>query len=48
MEEKDTRNWEYVGHVEAMGVSFDEYVCKETNECKQVWYDGYVDIFEIA
>lgn len=45
---EDERDWVWVGRVEAMGVAFTEYVCKETNECKQVWDDGYVEIFEMA
>ena len=45
---EDERNWVWVSRVEAMGVGFDEFVCLETEECKQVWDDGYVEIFEIA
>ena len=42
------RNWVWVARCEAAGVGFDEYVCKETGECKQVWDDGHTEIFEIA
>ena len=41
-------NRHVVGKFEDMGVGFDEYVCCETHECKQVWDDGHVEIFEIS
>lgn len=44
----DERKWIYIGRIEALGYGFDEYVCEETKECKQVWDDGYEEIFEIA
>ena len=46
--ELDERKWVFASRFEAMGVGFDEYVCLETMECKKVWDDGYVEIFEIA
>lgn len=39
--------WDYVGTVSAMGVWFEEYVNKDKTLCKQVWNDGYTEIFEI-
>ena len=44
----DERNWILVGRCDALGTGFEEFVCFATNECKQVWYDGYVEIFEMA
>ena len=44
----DPRHWTWIGRFEDMGVGFDEYVCCETHECKQVWDDGHVEIFEIS
>ena len=44
----DPRHWIWISRFEDMGIGFDEYVCCETNECKQVWDDGHVEIFEIS
>jgi hypothetical protein len=44
----DERNWIWISRFEDMGQGFDEFVCLETKECKQVWDDGHVEIFEIA
>jgi hypothetical protein len=44
----DERNWIWVGRCDALGSGFEEFVCLATKECKQVWDDGYVEIFEIA
>jgi hypothetical protein len=44
----DDRKWIWISRFEAMGVGCDEFVCLETKECKQVWDDGYVEIFEIS
>ena len=44
----DDHSWVWVNRVEGSGNGFDEYICYETQECKQVWDDGYVEIFEIA
>jgi hypothetical protein len=45
---EDERKWIYISRFEDMGVGFDEFVCLETKECKQVWDDGHVEIFEIG
>jgi hypothetical protein len=45
---EDERNWIWISRFEDMGVGFDEYVCLETKECKQVWDDGHIEVFEIA
>jgi hypothetical protein len=44
----DERNWIWISRFEDMGTGFDEFVCLETKECKQIWDDGHVEIFEIA
>ncbi len=44
----DDRSWIWLSRFEDMGIGFDEYVCLETKECKHVWDDGHVEIFEIA
>ncbi len=44
----DERNWIWISRFEDMGQGFDEFVCLETKECKQIWDDGHVEIFEIA
>jgi hypothetical protein len=44
----DERNWIWISRFEDMGQGFDEFVCLATKECKQVWDDGHVEIFEIA
>ena len=44
----DERNWIWISRFEAMGSGFDEFVCLETKECKQIWDDGHVEVFEIA
>ena len=40
--------WKYVGRYEAVGFGFDEYVSADGTHCKQVWDDGFVEIFEIS
>lgn len=45
---KDKQVWIWQGRFESAGVGFDEYVCYETNQVKQVWDDGYEEIFEGA
>ena len=46
----DKRIWIWQGRFESAwcGIGFDEYVCYETNQVKQVWDDGYEEIFEGA
>ena len=38
--------WRYVGRIEAYGIGFDEYISADGTHCKQVWDDGFVEIFE--
>jgi hypothetical protein len=38
--------WIYVNHYEHCGVGFDEYVSADGALVKQVWFDGYEEIFE--
>nr|DAE11736.1 MAG TPA: hypothetical protein [Siphoviridae sp. ct2vX3] len=40
--------WFFVGRVEAMGVGYDEYTNEDNTKCRQVWDDGYEEIFEIS
>lgn len=40
--------WIFVGHIEAMGVGYDEYTNEDNTKCRQVWDDGYEEIFEIS
>ena len=46
----DKRIWIWQGRFENGwgGLGFDEYVCYETHQVKQVWDDGYEEIFEGA
>lgn len=44
----DDHNWVWVDRVEGSSNGFDEYICAETRECKRVWDDGHVEIFEIV
>ena len=38
--------WIFVAHFEHCGVWFDEYVSTDGALVKQVWHDGYEEIFE--
>ena len=40
--------WIWVKTEQAFGDGFDEYVSEDGRYCKQVWYDGYEEIFEIS
>lgn len=40
--------WIFLAHHEEAGISCDEYINPEKTHIKQVWNDGYVDIFEIT
>ena len=46
---KETK-WIWIKRVEAYSscAYFDEYVNEEETLCKQVWHDGYEEIFEIG
>lgn len=44
--EAEQSQWHYVGRVEAYGVGFDEYISTDKTLGKQVWDDGYEEIFE--
>ena len=44
----DERKWVWISRFEDMGVGFEEFVCLETKECKQVWDDGHIEIFKIS
>ena len=38
--------WIFVAHIEHCGVGFDEYINTDGTKVKQVWHDGYTEIFE--
>ena len=40
--------WVFVGHFESMGFGYDEYTNEDNTKCRQVWDDGYEEIFEIS
>ena len=40
--------WFFVGRFESMGLGYDEYVNEDNTKCRQVWDDGYEEIFEIS
>ena len=40
------KEWMLICSVVGNGVCYDEYYCFETNECLQIWDDGYKEIFE--
>ena len=43
----DTK-WIWVKTEQAFGNGFDEYISADGHYCKQVWFDGYEEIFEIS
>ena len=43
----DTK-WIWVQTEQALGNGFDEYISADGRYCKQVWFDGYEEIFEIS
>ena len=45
-EEMGMTEWIYVNHYEHCGVGFDEYVSADGTLVKQIWFDGYEEIFE--
>ena len=40
--------WIFVGRIESMGFGCDEYTNEDNTKCRQVWDDGYEEIFEIS
>ena len=40
--------WTFVGRIESMVFSCDEYTKEDNTKWRQVWDDGYVDIFEMS
>lgn len=40
--------WIFVGHIESMSFGYDEYINEDNTKCRQVWDDGYEEIFEIS
>lgn len=40
--------WNFVGRIESMGFGYDEYTNEDNTKCRQVWDDGYEEIFEIS
>jgi hypothetical protein len=43
----DTK-WIWAQTEQAFGNGYDEYISADGRYCKQVWFDGYEEIFEIA
>lgn len=44
----DNINWLYLGRQEEAGIWVDEYIDENRQKMKQVWSDGYAEIFEIG
>ena len=40
--------WFFVVRFESMGFGYDEYTNEDETKCRQVWDDGYEEIFEIS
>ena len=40
--------WNFIQTVSANGIYYDEYESEDGKLCKQIWSDGYEEIFEIA
>lgn len=40
--------WIFVGRFESAGFGYDEYVNADNTKCRQLWDDGYEEIFEIS
>ena len=40
--------WFFVERFESMGFGYDEYTNEDNTKCRQVWDDGYEEIFEIS
>jgi hypothetical protein len=40
--------WTKVGEFGALGLTVEEYIDASGTFCKQVWNDGFEEIFEIA
>lgn len=40
--------WIYSNTIEACGTVIDEYISEDGKYCKQVWNDGFEEIFEIS
>lgn len=40
--------WIYSNTIEACGTIIDEYISEDGKYCKQVWNDGFEEIFEIS
>ena len=46
--EAEQSQWIYVGRIESHGVGFEEYTSADGKLGKQVWDDGYEEIYEKA
>ena len=44
----DTINWTYLETCAEAGITVECYISEDRNLMKQVWNDGYVEIFEIV
>lgn len=44
----DNLHWTHINTISAMGTSAEEYIDDSHTYLKQVWNDGFVEIFEIV
>lgn len=44
----DTINWTYLETCAEAGISVDCYISEDRKWMKQIWNDGYVEIYEIG
>ena len=40
--------WNYIKTITAMGQGFKQYISEDGTLCKNIWFDGYEEVFEIA
>ena len=40
--------WFFIGRFESMGFGYNEYTNEDNTKYRQVWDDGYEEIFEIS
>jgi hypothetical protein len=48
MEVKKDLEWIKIGETSAAGVTMEEFIDVSHKYCKQVWSDGYEEIFELS
>lgn len=40
--------WIFMNHYACNGIVADKYISEDGRWCKQIWSDGYSEIFELA